>query len=650
MDALTRMKELATLLDEAARAYYQEGREIMPNERYDKLYDELAELEKQTGTVFSMSPTHKVGYEVLSELPKERHEKRALSLDKTKEVETLQEFLGDVSGVLSWKLDGLTVVLTYDGGALTKAVTRGNGEVGEVVTNNARRFRNLPLSIPFKGHLVLRGEAVIRYSDFERQNAELDENAKYKNPRNLSAGSVRQLDPAITAKRCVNLIAFALIDAEGADFGGSMNEQLNFLDRQGFETVERVMVTRDSLPAAIRRFSERVAEYDVPSDGLVLVMDDLKYGESLGTTAKFPRNAMAFKWRDEMASATLLSVEWSASRTGLINPVAVFTPVELEGTIVSRASVHNVSIIEELQLGLGDEIRVYKANMIIPQIAENLTKSGTLEIPSRCPVCGAPTVLRDEEGVRTLHCPNKDCSAKAIKHFTQAVSRDALNIEGLSESTLERLVDRGFVKTPGDLFRLSRYRDEISAMSGFGEKSFENLRNAAENARKTTMARVILTLGIPGVGVAGGKLLASYFHDEIEAFFSASEEELTAIPGIGSVTAHDIRRFLDDPKNRAWTDDLLSEVTIEKEENGTPKTLEGKTFVITGSVSQFKNRDELKAFIEARGGSVASSVSKNTDYLINNDLLSNSSKNKKAKELSIPILSEEAFLSMERGG
>ena len=645
-DALKRMKSLAETLDEAARAYYQESREIMPNEQYDRLYDELCRLEGETGIILANSPTHKVGYEVLSELPKERHESRALSLDKTKEIETLQAFLGDVKGVLSWKLDGLTVVLTYDGGTLTKAVTRGNGEIGEVVTGPARAFKNLPVAVPFKGHLVLRGEAVIRYSDFEKLNAEIDESAKYKNPRNLAAGSVRQLDPAVTAKRNVNLIAFQLIEAEGEDFNNSMNEQLNFLDRLGFETVGRMIVTKETLPAAVGSFADRIGSYDIPSDGLVLVMDDLEYGASLGTTAKFPRNAMAFKWRDEMAETTLRSIEWSASRTGLINPVAVFDPVELEGTTVSRASVHNISIMEELKLGIGDRIHVYKANMIIPQIAENLTGSNSFPIPSACPACGSETVVRNENGVKTLYCPNADCGAKQIKLFTQLVSRNALNIDGLSEATLEKFIDRGFIRTPGDLFRLNRHEEEIVSLEGFGKKSYDNLRAAAENARKTTMARILYGIGIPGIGVAGGKLLEQSFGGDFEALRNATAEELASIENIGEVTARDITLFFGDPKKQAFLDDLLSEVETVRESLPVSASLAGKTFVVTGGVNHFENRDALKAFIEARGGKVTGSVTKNTDYLINNDVLSNSTKNRTARSLNVPVISEEDFLKL----
>ncbi|MBR5338998.1 MAG: NAD-dependent DNA ligase LigA [Lachnospiraceae bacterium] len=657
MDELVRMKELIQILDEASRAYYQEGREIMPNERYDKLYDELLSLEEKTGTVLAGSPTQKVGYEVLSELPKEHHEEAALSLDKTKEIETLQSFLGAQSGVLSWKLDGLTVVLTYEGGELLKAVTRGNGEIGEVVTGNARTFVNLPLRIPFTGHLVLRGEAVIRYSDFNRMNEEIEEESKYKNPRNLASGSVRQLDPKVTKTRSVNLIAFALIEAEGFDSKNSFMEQMAFLDRQGFETVERVLVTSGTLPEAVHGFAEKVKQYDVPSDGLVLVMDDLAYGRSLGRTAKFPRNAMAFKWRDEMAETELLAIEWSASRTGLLNPVAIFRPVELEGTTVSRALVHNISVMEELGLSIGDRIRVYKANMIIPQISVDLTAEELkraqqaplprrFDVPATCPVCGEATEIRDEEGVRTLFCTNPDCPAKRIKRFELFVSRNAMNIEGLSEMTMEKLISEGLVHHFGDLYRLREHRAEIAGMEGFGEISADNLLKAIEAAREVPLERLLTAISIPGIGVAGGKMLSRAFRGDLNALCAAGPEELAAIENVGEITARDIVAFFRDPKKSGELDDLLTEITLKEQENTQEQTLEGKTFVVTGAVHHFENRDALKAFIEARGGKVTGSVTKNTDYLINNDVNSNSTKNKTARSLGIPVISEEEFLNL----
>ncbi len=646
MDKLARMKELIPVLLEASRAYYQESRELMPNERYDRLYDELLQLEAETGIVLSGSPTQKVGYEVVSELPRERHEFPALSLDKTKDVDTLAAFLSGHKGVLSWKLDGLTIVLTYDNGTLTKAVTRGNGEVGEVITGNARTFRNLPLKISYTGHLVLRGEAVIRYSDFERMNAAIPEESKYKNPRNLCAGSVRQLDPSVTAERSVNLVAFSLLTAEGVDFEDSFMKQMDFLDSLGFETVERMAVTAETMADAVASYKARIEHYDIPSDGLVLMLDELSYGESLGRTAKFPKNSIAFKWQDEMAETVLRDIEWSASRTGLINPVAIFDPVELEGTTVSRASAHNISIMEELKLGIGDHILVYKANMIIPQIAENRTKSGLLEIPGICPVCGGKTEIRDDFGVKTLYCVNNDCPAKKIKSFDLLMSRNALKIDGLSEATIEKFVDRGFVKSFADIFRIGRYKDEICSMEGFGEKSFENMLHSIEEARHTTLSRLLYGIGIPGIGTAGGRLLSQYFGGDIQKLRSATAEELQAIDGIGAVTAADIVSYFADEKKSAAFDDLLSELVLEKEESAQDSTISGLTFVITGAVHEFQNRDELKAFIEERGGKVAGSVSKNTDYLINNDVNSGSGKNRKAKELGVKIIDEAAFLAL----
>lgn len=646
-----RMKELIAQLSEAGKAYYAESREIMSNFEYDRLYDELLSLEKETGTVLSGSPTQKVGYEVLSALPKEDHEKPMLSLDKTKSVDDLVAWLGSQQALLSWKLDGLTIVLTYRNGELVKAVTRGNGITGEVITNNAKVFANVPLKISYEGELILRGEAVIRYKDFDRINLSIsDADAKYKNPRNLCSGSVRQLDPKITKSRSVYFNAFSLVRADGVDFHNSRAAQFDWLSSLGFDVVEHVLVTAETLPDEVKVFEKKIENYELPSDGLVLLLEDIAYGESLGSTAKFPRNSIAFKWTDETALTKLKYIEWSPSRTGLINPVAVFEPVELEGTTVSRASVHNVSVMEALQLGEGDEISVYKANMIIPQIAENLTKSGTVRVPDRCPVCGGPTKIRAEGDVKTLWCQNPDCVIKKIKSFTLAVSRDALNIDGLSEMTLEKLIGAGFIHGYADLFHLSGHRERIVEMDGFGEKSYTNLINAAEAARHTTMARFVYALGIPGIGSANAKMLAKHFGGDFEAFRHAPKEELFLIEGIGEVLGQAIVDFFADEKNTAQTDGLLKEVTIEKEAaNGLPAVFAGKTFVITGSVSRFENRDALKAYIEERGGKAASSVTSKTSYLINNDRNSGSTKNKKAKELGIPILSEEDFLKLSEG-
>ncbi len=642
-----RQKELTEKLNAASRAYYQEAREILSNYEYDALYDELAALEKETGTVLAGSPTAHVGYEVLSELPKERHESPMLSLDKTKDRDALAAWIGEHRTLLSWKLDGLTIVLTYRNGGLFKAVTRGNGEVGEVITNNARVFKNVPLRIPFQGELVLRGEAVIGYHEFERINEEIPEaDAKYKNPRNLCSGSVRQLNNEITAKRNVHFFAFALVRAEGMDFENSREKQFLWLKEQGFDVVEYKVVTGATLSENMDWFAEHIEKNEYPSDGLVALYDDIAYGEALGRTAKFPRNSMAFKWADEIRETTLKEIEWSPSRTGLINPVAIFEPVELEGTTVSRASVHNISIMRGLELGVGDTIEVYKANMIIPQIAENKTRSGVRDIPEVCPVCGGVTEIRKANDVESLYCTNPECQAKKIKSFTLFVSRDALNIEGLSEASLEKFIGRGFIHEFADIFKLSAHKAEIVEMEGFGEKSYENLMTGIERARTTTLARVIYSLGIPNIGLSGAKLICRQFEDEVEQVLAADEEALAAIDGIGAVIAGSFAEYFRDAEKRERFERLLSRLTLVKEEVSGEQDLKGKVFVVTGSLTHFTNRNELKDQIEKRGGKVTGSVTGTTDYLINNDTTSSSSKNKKAKELGIPIISEEDFLKL----
>ena len=651
MDKIERMKELIPVLQKAGKAYYQEDREIMSNFEYDKLYDELETLEKETGITLAGSPTVSVGYEALEELPKEAHETPMLSLDKTKDVEALRAFIGDQKTLLSWKLDGLTIVLTYGDGKLQKAVTRGNGVVGEVITNNARVFKNIPLQISFKGDLVLRGEAIITYSDFKKINEEIEDvDAKYKNPRNLCSGSVRQLNNEITARRNVHFYAFSLVRAQGVDFRNSREQQFLWLKDQGFDVVEYRMVTRDTLDEAMEYFSDQVVKNDFPSDGLVALYDDIAYGDSLGTTAKFPRNSYAFKWKDEVRETTLKEIEWSPSRTGLINPVAIFEPVELEGTTVSRASVHNISIMKELQLGIGDKIQVYKANMIIPQIAENLTRSGNLEIPDTCPVCGKEARVLKTNEVESLYCMNPDCQAKKIKSFTLFVSRDAMNIDGLSEATLEKFILKGFIKDFGDIFEIGRYREEIVNMDGFGEKSFDNLMASLERARHTTLPRLLYSLGIANIGLANAKVICKEFDYDLEKMIHATGEEISSIEGIGPVIAQSFTAYFADEENMRKLRHLLSHLELEEVKQENRLTLEGKQFVITGSVEHFANRAQLKEYIEQRGGKVTGSVTSKTDYLINNDVTSNSSKNKKARELEIPILSEEDFLHMAEEG
>lgn len=644
-----RIKELTELLNRAGRAYYQEAREIMSNREYDSLYDELLSLEKETGMVLSNSPTVNVGYEVLSSLPKVNHESPMLSLDKTKSAEELSAFLKDKEGILSWKLDGLTVVLTYENGALTQAVTRGNGEVGELITNNAKVFVNIPLSIAYKEQLIIRGEAVIKYSDFERINESIEQqDQKYKNPRNLCSGSVRQLSNKITAERNVHFFAFTLVKAGGDEaYLGSIDRQLEFLREQGFSVVEHKKVTGESVEAAVEYFKEAIESFDVPSDGLVLMYNDIEYGRSLGRTAKFPRNGIAFKWKDETAGTTLLDIEWSPSRTGLINPIAVFKPVELEGTTVSRASVHNISIVEGLKLGIGDEIEVYKANMIIPQISENHTKSGRLTIPDKCPACGGRTEIRSINEVKSLYCTNPDCVAKHVKKFTHFVSRDALNIEGLSEETLEKFIDRGFIHSYRDIYHLNDYENEIVNMSGFGKKSYDNIMAAVEKSRTVILPKLIYSLGILNIGLANAKVICKEFDYDIEKTVNADMDRLIEIDGIGGVIAESFVDYFKNEKNRKEFEELLKELNVERaEETLAESPIAGKVFVVTGSVESFANRKELQAFIEARGGKVTGSVTSKTDYLINNDTMSSSSKNKKAKELGIDIISEEMFIKL----
>lgn len=642
-----RMKELVSLLNKASRAYYQEAQEIMSNYEYDRLYDELKELEDELGITLSNSPTVNVGYEVVSELPKERHESPMLSLDKTKEVEELKNFVGDQKVLMSWKMDGLTVVLTYRDGKLYKAVTRGNGEVGEVITNNAKVFKNVPVQIAYQGELILRGEAVIGYKDFEKINQEIEDvDARYKNPRNLCSGSVRQLNNQITAKRNVMFYAFTLVQADGVDFQNSRACQMKWLKSQGFTTVEYYMVTRDTVEDEVAKFSSKISENDFPSDGLVLTYDDIAYGRSLGRTAKFPRDSFAFKWQDEIRETVLREIEWSPSRTGLINPVAIFDPVELEGTTVSRASVHNISIMEELELGIGDRIEVYKANMIIPQIAENLTRSGVKDIPCKCPVCQGETKIRQIGNAKALYCMNPECQAKHVKSFALFVSRDALNIEGLSEATLEKFISRGYIHTFADIFHLDQYKEKIQKMEGFGEKSYKKLTESIEKARTTTLPRVIYSLGIAGIGLANAKVICRELKYDVESLLKVSEEELNEIQGVGEVLAKAFVGYFADAKHVENFRRLLNELTIPKETVTKQQIFEGVNFVITGSVKHFANRGEVKELIESLGGKVTGSVTSKTNYLINNDVTSTSSKNKKANELGIPIISEETFLEL----
>ena len=644
-----RIDELTARLNEASRAYYTDGAEIITNYEYDAMYDELLALEDETGYIRDDSPSVNVGYETAAGLPKIVHESKMLSLNKTKDRDELKAWLGDQKGLLSWKLDGLTVGLTYENGRLVQGVTRGNGVEGEVITANVLACRNVPKTIPHKGRTVLRGEAVIRYSDFERINEAIeDADAKYKNPRNLCSGSIRQLDPKITAERNVSFYAFALIRAEGADLS-SRRDQMEWMKQQGFDEVDYVMVDAESLSGAIDRYEKAIPDFDIPSDGLVLTLDDLEYSATLGETAKYPKDSIAFKWRDQQAETVLREIEWSPSRTGLLNPVAIFDPVELEGTTVSRASVHNINIMEDLELGIGDTVQVYKANMIIPQLAGNLTRSGNIEIPASCPVCGGPTRVKDEEGTKTLHCTNPDCLAKHVKKFSHFVSRDALNIEGLSESGLLKLIGIGAIKTFPDLFRLDRHEDEIVSMEGFGKKSYDNLTESAKRASHTTPARLLYGLGVPGIGVQNSSIICRACRNRWAEIQSLDEEALKDIDGVGDVMAKDYAAYFADEKNAAVTAELLGLLTLDESFEAAGTSLEGKTFVITGSLEHYANRKDLKAEIEAEGGKVAGSVSAKTDYLITNDPDSGSSKNRTARELGVAIITEDEAVAMIRG-
>lgn len=645
-DKITRMKELINILNKASELYYQKNTIMMTDYEYDHLYDELVELEKETNMTLSNSPTINVEPEISSSLKQVEHPSPMLSLAKTKKVSELENFLGDKEGLLSWKLDGLTIVLTYEDGKLISGVTRGTGIIGELVTENVKQFKNVPLTIPYKGRLVLRGEAIIKYSDFNRMNEELgDGSSQYKNPRNLCSGSVRQLDSSITAKRCVNCIIFALIESS-TNISNLKSECFDWLKNQGFEVVEHYKVTKNTVKEQVLMFKEKVKEYDIPSDGLVITYDDIAYGNSLGTTAKFPKHSLAFKWKDETVATTLRKVDWLVSRTGLINPVAVFDPVELEGTIVSRASVHNVSILEGLKLGIGDTIMVYKANMIIPQIASNSTQSGNLEIPDRCPVCGSKASIISNSDVKYLYCMNDFCKAKLIKRLSLFVSRNAMNIDGISDMILNKLITEKIVNNYKDLYHLDRYKDKIIAFDGFGEKSYNNMVNSIEKSRHVKLANFIYALGIPDIGFSRAKLICNHFNNDFNKISNLTYEELSNISGVGDVIAKEWIDTFSNPDFIEELKELKEEIDIPKASTNSNKDLDGLTFVITGSLNKFTNRDTMIEFIEEHGGKVVTSISSKVNYLINNDITSTSTKNNKAKELGISIIDEDKFLEL----
>ena len=642
---LNRMKELIEILNNASRLYYQYSTPIMTDFEYDKLYDELEKLEKETNTILSNSPTQNVEPEAIDSLVKVEHPAPMLSLSKTKSISELASFLGNQEGLLSWKLDGLTIVLTYKDGKLSSGVTRGNGIIGEVITENVKKFKNIPLTITYKGTLVVRGEAVIKYSDFNKMNEELDDDSsQYKNPRNLCSGSVRQLDSKVTAKRNVNCIIFALIESEKKF--KLKSEEFEWLKSLGFDVVEYHKVTSNNIEEQVLYFKNEINEYDIPSDGLVLLYNDIEYGKQLGTTAKYPKNAIAFKWQDETAETKLIDVDWLVSRTGLINPVAVFEPVELEGTIVSRASLHNVSILQGLSLGIGDTILVYKANMIIPQIADNLTQSNSLTIPNKCPVCNHEARIISSNDVKYLYCMNDFCPAKLVKRLSQFTSRNAMNIEGLSDAIINKLADEGLIKTYADIYNLKRYKNDIISFEGFGEKSYDNLINSIEKSRNVKLANFIFALGIPDIGLSRAKLICKNYSNDINKIRNLTFEELSKIDGIGEIIA---KGWIDTFNNNDFIKELellLKEVNFTDTSIDNNQPLKDLTFVITGSVNNFTNRDELVEYIETYGGKVVKAISNNVNYLINNDITSTSTKNTKAKELGIKIISENDLMSM----
>ncbi len=644
------MKTLNEKLREAAKAYYQDSTEIMSNYDYDKLYDELVELEKETKVILGNSVTQNVGYEILSSLKKVKHPSKMLSLDKTKDKQVLADWLKDKEGFLSWKLDGLTVVLTYIDGKLDSAVTRGTGEIGELITENAKFFHGVPISIPHKNKLVIRGEAIISYSEFERINKNLEGRDLYKNPRNLCSGTVRQLNTEITASRKVEFIPFTVVEGM---YGNSYSERLNNLKEYGFHPVEGVLTNKDDIEAHVGIFSKKIQTNDFPSDGLVLFFDDVQYGESLGTTSKFPRNGIAFKWEDETEETVLRDIEWSASRTGLLNPVAIFDPVELEGTTVSRASVHNISIMEKLKLNIGDTLTCYKANMIIPQIGENKTgvDFDSSIIPTLCPVCGGKTTIKEvvnpstKETVKTIYCENEKCAAKHIGSFEHFACRDAMNIVGLSESTLEKFISLGILHDFVDLYHLSEHEEQIKEMEGFGERSYTRLINAIEKSRDVDIDKFLYSLGLDNIGRSASKLIMKTMDSSLEKLQQATKEELSNIDGIGEVMADTIISYFQEEENVLLLNKLLAEVRIIPIKSAEESNISGMTFVITGTLVQ-KSRSELKEYIESKGAKVSGSVSSKTNYLINNDNMSNSSKNKKAKDLGVKIITEDQFYQL----
>lgn len=649
MDKIKRLKELTEQLNHYRDSYYNNSESLISDKQYDDLFDELQSLEEETGIVMSNSPTNTVGYEVKSKLEKVKHSHPMLSLDKTKSTDDLIKFSNGRDCIISLKLDGLTVLNTYDNGVLFQSETRGNGEEGEIITHNAKVFDNLPLNIPFDRKFEIEGEAIITQSDFEKINI----NGEYKNCRNLASGSVRQLDSNITKNRHVRFIAWKI------PFGlTTYTKGFEIAAQYGFEVVPYVKYnsSTDNIEKKIEALKNIAKEKSLPIDGLVVTYNNVEYGKSLGMTGHHPKHSLAYKFYDDIYPTELLDVEFTMGKTGVLTPTAVFKPVEIDGTVVGRASLHNISIMKELGIThKGQTVNVYKSNQIIPQIDSvedddiEITDDNMIIPVETCPICGADTKIIQENDSKVLICTNDNCKGKLLGKLVHFCSKNAINIESMSEATLQFLIDRGWVKSFKDIYKLDYYRQNWKGYDGFGDKSVDKLLDAIENSRKTTLDRFIYSLSIPLIGRSASKDIAKYCHNSIDEFTFIMENtslEFATIDGIGvSATTS-----LDDwwNINRDMFYELEEEFVFanSKENNDVSTDLSGNIFVITGSLTHYKNRDELVSVIETMGGKVSGSVSAKTSYLINNDTQSSSSKNQKAQKLNIPIIREEDFIKM----
>lgn len=656
MKKIEYIKSLVRQLTAACEAYYKNDNPIMTDKQFDDLFDELEKLENETGFVMCGSPTQKVQGYVINELKKVKHTKPMLSANKTKEISEIERFIGNQLCILSWKLDGLTIVLRYKDNKFTQAITRGNGEIGEDVTHTMSMCSNIPMTIPYTGDLEVRGECVISWEEFNKINETL--NDQYKHPRNLAAGTVRQLDSNISRSRKLTFKAFELVQDELYERSKTnlllrdqlmdIKESFDYLEECGFEVVEHELVTNNNISDVIERFDPE--KYQYPVDGLVVMYNSYEYGKQQGKTSHHPLNMLALKWEDQLYETTLEDVLWNTSKTGLINPVAIFSPVDLDGAITTRATLHNVSYIEDLELGIGDSIQIYRSNMVIPKVHESLTRSNNLDIPSKCPCCGGDVEIHNENGSKTLHCMNQQCSAKLLSQFVYFVSRECMNIDGLSEATLDRFIQAGWLIQLKDIYHLYEHKKEMIHMDGFGKRRVEKLLDAIEKSRNSKLSNFITALSIPLIGKSTAKDMAKVCHNHINEFFLNIESKFdwSNVDGIGDTTNDSINDYFD--KNLEAVKDLIKEINFSSSENDnhSSKDLSGLTFVITGKVEKYKNRNVMKEEIESKGGKVSGSVSSKTNYLVNNDMSSNSSKNKKAKELMIPIITEDELIKLIR--